>query len=371
MEQFNFLSEAYYYALRQLGRESPFLALMYAVYAVPSQPLKGLISKKNEDKNHLIESLDIEDAIPEFIPLRERKRLQLQWFSPEELSVFPYRKTDIYTKGIFEENEKSILMVPYKSRVDQKWDLFFLFFDRNRLDFGMHPDKKALNTSEKQLLEITFKHKIQVTLDDYHKHRRILEKYRKHQHFLVKQVEKKSKAQRREEEKLKDLLHYLVEETIAGLEKGSGTKIVLTDELKAKCFMFSERPRLLKKKLREAVERASAYCLPGEDIVLYDWYLEDDESAVIHDDEVRVNDREQVIYELLEDVKQSVVKLKKMNQKVIAINVIEHMNHKMTPQAITDYFKRYSDEIVRLHDRNPGHWKILRDNFRPYFNVVD
>lgn len=371
MEHFNFLKEAYPYALRQIGRESPFLSLVYVVFAVAPNRLKGLISKKNENKTHLIENLDIAEVVSEFAAFRNRKRMQLQWFSPEELSIFPGRKTDIYSKGIFEENEKSILMIPYKSPVDHKWDLFFLYFDRNRLDFGMHPVKKALNIAEKQLLEISFKHKIQVMMDDYHKHRRVLEKYRKHQAFLFKQIEKKAKEQKRTAEKFQALLLYIINETIAGLEKDSGVKIILTDELKEKCHQFAERPQLLQKKLREAVEHALSFHLPGEELILHEWYLPDDDTIDEDEGDITLNDKERVIYELLEDVKQSVVKLKKEKKKVIAINVIEYMNHKMTPQAITDYFKRYSEEIVRLHDRNPGQWKILRDNFRPYFNIVD
>ncbi len=370
MNRYTFLSSWQMYLLRQLGREFPFIEMMYIVYKPEiGKPLEALLSKR-KNKKHIIREFDISGSEEILERQRHNNNGFHKWYSPNELSIFPTKKYEIHTVGIFKENENTVLMLSFASNIDRKTDLLYLFVDRDKLDFGMQSKKEALSVFEKQFIQTTIYHRLTILLEDQVTNINAYAKDRKAHKLLIAKYSDYKNRYLKQQDQLNEVLDYLIAKMVKTEEAKYNAKIIISPETRKLIGAFAVNLPQLEQNLQEAIERASLNFFKDEDIIVEEWDFEEkalqkQKSIIEH------TERENIIIALMEDIEQSIVKTKQNKEKIVASNVVKYLDNKMTPQAITDYFKRYKKEIRYLYKDDKVRWKLLYDNFRPFSNAID
>ena len=358
------------YLLRQLGLEFPYVEMMYVVFREDlNRPLKALLSKR-KNKKHIIEEFDISGSEGLLEHQRSNNNGFHKWYSPNGLTVFPSKRYDIHTVGIFKEEENTVLMISFTSEIDQKSDLLYIFIDKNKLDFGMQSKKEALSIFEKQFIQTSIYHRLNVLLEDQRANIKAYARDRKSQQLILSKYAESKRIIQNQQHVLDSVLNYIIEQIVFKEQKVYGAKIIIPQETRSQIGFFVNHLEQLEQRLLEAIARASLNYFEEEDIVVEEWYFET-EIEQVQTNKLEHTERENIIIKIMEDIEQSIVQTRSNNEKTIASNIVKYLNNKMTPQAITDYFKRYKKEIGHLYEQDSPRWKLLYDNFRPFNNAVD
>ena len=322
------------------------------------------------DSTKVVRKVDISLFLDEIKELRQQKSLQTHWTSPNKVSFFPKKQKDIY--GIFDEKNINLLIIPILNKEDNQRDFLHVLFDKNQIDPEIRKKQKLINTVTKLYIRKTTTKRIDSLLKNYEQNISFLKKELEDKAFEEKKFEEKNEKNRILKQQLDKSHDYIVTSILKKLEP---TKSVDLSEASHNLLRkYRNKFDYIERLLQNALERAKRKQFLEESFYLQEWYFDEKEVVKSLDqnfDIVLNTDREQKIYKTLEDIQQSILIVRQKGKKTVVRNIKAEMNHPLGPQAITDRFRRYSEEIVAIYNRDPDYWEILYTFFKPLQNIVD
>ncbi len=322
------------------------------------------------DTSEVVKKVDISSFHDEIMEERQKKSMQTQWFSPNDISFFPKKQKDIY--GFFDEKNINLLSIPIVNPEDHQRDFLYVLYDKNQIDPELRKKQKLINTVTKLYIAKVTTRRISSILNDYEQNMSFLRKEMEDKAFEEKKFEEKNEKNKILKQELDKSHDYIVDSIIKKLEPKK--YVELSDESHLLLRKYRNKFDFIERLLENALERAKRKQFLNDSLYLHEWYFDEEEVAESLNqkfDIVLHTDREQKIFATLEDIQQSILVVRQKGKKTVVRNIKVEMNHQLGPQAITDRFHRYREEIIAIYNRDPDRWETLYTSFKPFQNIVD
>ena len=139
------------YILQSLSGLLPNLNKMIAIFF--DNETKGLkaLSVERGATSPIDLNFDVDFDYNQIQLLRERGNNQ-NWLDESNLT-FKNSNTESTQKEVFQEVNNSILLTKIKNNNDKKFDLYFLYFNKDATNFGLKQGSDILATSSKNIIE--------------------------------------------------------------------------------------------------------------------------------------------------------------------------------------------------------------------------
>jgi hypothetical protein len=269
-------------------------------------------------------------------------------------------------EGLFEELRHTVLCLQLGLKEEGRL-FFYLYFNQNHGNFGLSGADEKLGTWHK---EMTARQLVGI-LDGLAEQRQAdREIWQVMDGFLKGQGGQAGPD--KETERMKDFLRRQIKELarlfLSGFS-GSGVVFDMSSEAAEKLSMMEAAPGHLQGILQKACIIA-ANSAPGQSICIIrpEHIIEEPAGEKGKDKPApRRQDRALAYLDKLEAAAQ---KVESEGEKLTGARVGANMPQAISAPAITDALKNNSRTIVRLLDKYPGRWPLIREKFKPLGNIL-
>ncbi|RUA30685.1 MAG: hypothetical protein DSY76_02315 [Bacteroidetes bacterium] len=337
---------------------------------------KQIAASLSETKSNHIQELELEDNydLRQIMQMRKEKQSAV-WLSENELP-FSLKKNRSIQAQVFDELQKTVLLLRIPNKDDGGMDLIYLFFNANASNFGLRKSDDVLNTDNKviiaQLIHNNFKqilsqrNELMQQVDQLKNHYAIIQQ----KYELIKQNEKKQK-----QDSNKQVLQYC-EYLIGKQAEQMGVHIEMSRELMELLGDYRGPIQNIEPLLNEAIKRANETNanILSPVLTLEEWHFDnldqDIYEAITNTDDINIEGRYLTTFKLLERYEESARKLVSNREKLTGANVGKALAKPISAAAVSDSLKKHQDKIKTLCKQYPNRWKIIRNEFRPLTNII-
>jgi hypothetical protein len=281
------------------------------------------------------------------------------------------RKEQQYAIG--DEVDNSVLCLKFLNPFDGSYDLLYLYLDNALSQFQMTSKSEVLSTANKSILEKTLHQSIKFILDQNFKNRVVLRNI-----INAKNQEKEDRNSLNHElEKLKknyskSILNYSIHH-LDLISKKEGVQFKLADSASIKLMTFVGDFESLEGILQKAASAAfnlsydhREISIDAGHIILYQYKPKNEASSIVERSESKYG--KTVIY--LNRYEEAAQRLLLKDLSVNGKNVAQFCQPSISAAAITINIRAHKANILRLMDRHPDKWMVLREHFKPIQNVM-
>lgn len=306
--------------------------------------------------------------------IRAPKRLQVQWFSPENI---PVKAQHAATRRmeIFDEEQNTVLCLRLKNEIDARHDLLFV-------EFGNHislPGIQAFNAKNisqyKDLLGQLLLMSISAVLQNSRNDMAVFELMQRQTMKIVESARSYKAEANAEQEMHKRSIAILAREQINKLSLQLSRPLLLSDEAIELLWTKREAIASMQDAISDAVKfGCSMFPNNTEPLVVYSEYFRFDsqpETQVLKNN-LRKNsaDKLQRAEQFLYRISKAVELLLSKSENITGKTVGSACEPPVTAPAISEFIQKYTPEIVQIINENPGRWQLITKMFRPIQNVL-
>ncbi len=296
------------------------------------------------------------------------------WLTREELP-YDLKEMDCKQVELFEERNKTVLVLRFPNVYDGLQDIVFLYFQQSMSMFGVNLTSRTLSTDYKSIIGYLLYHFI-LTFT------RIHESDARATHSIVESTKSViSNYLQSKDELLRTRQNYsqslvgLCQNYLEELQGDSDQRYRLHETAIEKIKKYAGEIKYLKTIIKNGVlfaeylERDSKSNL----IYIHDWHLNTD----TYIPEVRKEepssypeDRYTKTIYLLDRLETAAKEVVMSKQKLTGKNVGQLCDRPISAAAITDALDKHRKKIIDLFEKYPDKWELIRNDFRPVRNIA-
>ena len=339
---------------------------LVAIYVDEHDKLNAVV--KNKEK---IESLNISEFTAELNDYRESS-LPFLWFDKSSLP-FRVRQTGVFQQEIFDELEKTVLLLKIPSRLDNKNDLLFIHFDKSlsHLLLSFNQDTK-LKGDTKPLIAKLLHQSVSSIIADAQLNKEILRLnfnpgtqsvIQSHQALKSDYIQLQSQFNNTFTKLVKSLFYKYIDD--------KKCNITLTSESIHKLIAFNGNYEELERIIQNTANYISTLYLGNlpETLSVEEYFIN---TSIDRFDTSKI-EQEQSRYSktilLLDNLNDAVKLVVTQQQNPTGIIVGKAMKKPISAPAITDAIKNHKSKILTLLEQYPNRWIELRQYFKPIQNI--
>lgn len=336
-----------------------------AIYTDDSKgKLKGII--KNQQRK---EELNISNFTEEL----EKYRIEnssFSWFDESSLP-FKVRQTGIFQQEIFDELEKTVLLLKLPSRLDGKRDLLFIYFDKNlsHLSSSSQQDAKLNGVTKPLIAKLLLQSVISIISDANHNQEILKENFNPNTQAIIQSHKALESQLTVLDSRFNNTFVKLIKNLFYKYLDNSIYSISLSDKVINKLIDFNGNYEELEEIIKNTVDYLNTLYLDKlpEQIIIEDYFI----NTSIHQDNkfFEETNRYTKTILLLDNLNDAVKLVLKKNQNPTGLTVGQAMQKPISAPAITDALKNHKSRILTLIDQYPNRWIELKQYFKPIQNI--
>lgn len=336
-----------------------------AVFKKPeSQELTSII--KTESK---LDFLNISEFNKEINALRSNST-PFAWFDEESLP-FRVRQAGVFQKEIFDEINKTILIVKIPSQTDGLNDLLFIYFDKSLNNYKL---------SLKESLNLNSENKAVIAKLLYSSINSIISDAKTNQNYLIekhnpgtKNIIQSLNNERTRHQILQERFERTFTKLITGLYRefinNKESEIKISKAAIEKLIAFNGDNKELESVIKESAIYINTLNLTEDTFLIEveDFHI----NTNIQSDFISaITNRYDKTIELLDKLNEATSIVNKRNLSPTGSNVGNAMSKKISAPAISDAIKNHRTKILSLFEQYPERWVELKRFFKPIQNII-
>jgi hypothetical protein len=336
---------------------------LVAVYKDQHQIMQAVI--KTQDKSEPLHTLPFERELNK---LRSEKA-DFTWFDESSLP-FRVKQSGIFQQDIFNELEKTVLLLRIASQQDGKRDLLFVYFDKNLSHLALaHQNENKLGGDLKPLIAKLLHNSVTSVIKDAQSNQEIL----KHNFNPGTQnIIQSHKQLQSDYNELKIRFHSNFEKLVKSiyyryLDK-SKYSITLSSLALEKLMTYQGNFDEIEAVIKSSIAYISTLYMGDlpEQLHIEDYFISLNAVKAENKEE---NNRYSKTIDLLDKLNDAVKKVVLDNHNPTGANVGKAMSKPISAPAISDALKNHKSKILTLIDRYPNRWTELKQYFKPIQNL--
>lgn len=339
---------------------------LVAIYndAIDDQ-LIGVLKTENQK-----DELNISEFQSEIGKYRKDKGLY-SWYDESSLP-FRVRQSGVFQQELFDELEKTVLLLRIPNSIDGLNDLIFVYFEKNLSQFSLGLKSQTKLTGElKPLIAKMLYNSVSSVIKDAQLNKETL---KSNFNPNTQSIINAHKALKNDY----SALQYQFNNTFLKLVKSifyryldkDKYSITINESALAKLIEFNGNYDELESVISNTVDYLSTlyYGNLPEVIAIEDYFIAT-EAFLEQQTMNQETDRYSKTIALLDNLNEAVKKVIEKNQNPTGINVGQAMQKAISAPAITDVLKNHRSKILVLMDRYPTRWTELKQYFKPIQNI--
>jgi hypothetical protein len=287
------------------------------------------------------------------------KSLPYTWIHESSLSILG-GVSQFGQLNLEAETKHRTLVLYFRTQHVSKADLLFLVFPENTKFFGIQKEIASFTTDEKIMVaELLFK-MLQLDFETILKQQKRLK-----QAVQFKTIHSQHNSILESENSVyKSFFKDVVMETISRIENQLRIGFQIHESALNELAKVSSDLSALKKNLQEACEFASYLNPELHQIELHHFHIQ----SVLSQEEVSPIERQstqQKVIDLLDKYEEAATKAQRLGFAVNGKFVAAQCNPPISPPAVSESLKKYSDKIGQLLKQHPNQWKLIRKALKP------
>ncbi len=296
------------------------------------------------------------------------------WLTRHELP-YDLKVIDNTQVELFEERNKTVLVLRFQNVYDGLQDILFLYFQESMSMFGVNLTSRMLSTDYKSIIGYLLFHFIQtfvqINESDARATQSLVESTKSVISTFIQSKDELLRTRQYYGQSLVGLCQNYVEE----LQGDSERRFRLHDSAIDKISKYAGEIKYLKTIIRNGVMFAEYLERDSKTGVLYihDWHLNTDTYVPEQRKEEPSSypeDRYTKTIYLLDRLETAAREVVMSKQKLTGKNVGQVCERPISAAAITDALDKHRKKIVDLFERYPDKWEIIRNDFRPVRNIA-
>ena len=302
--------------------------------------------------------------------LRFRKeKTNFSWLDKASLP-FKVQESGIFQKEIFEEIEKTVLLIKIPNTKSNNKDLLFIYYNKNLNNFSLAPNQsEVLSTHLKSVIgKIMFNNVISIIEDIQRNQKSLQNNFNKKTLALIESNQSYQKTIEELNIEKNNPFVNIVKSLFFNYLNNTNCTITLTKKALDLLILLSNDYNLLSKTIKNAVhfiETIHGKQIPSN-LIIDDYLI--DISDLEKKEEKR--NRYSKTIQLLDHLDKAVKLVIEAQHAPTGINVGKALEKPISAPAISDALKKHRSKILTLLDKEPQNWNYLRQYFKPLQNIA-
>lgn len=320
---------------------------------------------KNEGSEELLNISQVTSSIDEL----RSGLVDFVWMEESSLP-FKVKQKGIYQKEIFDEINKTVLMVRVPSEYDEKSDLLFLYFDKNLSSVTLSENKSiTLKGDTKSVIAYTiFNSILSIVSDAKGNKEALVQQYTPATQAII-ESNKSLNLRLKNYESNSNNAFIKIYKSLFDRYIGTTTCTITFSNLAiSKLTELSSEIDKLELVIKNTVAYLQTLYLHELPPVLEieDYHIN---SNIFKEEHSKAADRYSKTISLLDGLNEAVKLVMVQNQNPTGKSVGAAMAKPVSAPAISDALKNHKSKILSLLDQYPNRWTDLRQFFKPLQNI--
>jgi len=320
---------------------------------------------KNENS---IDELHIESVKSQIDLLRTEKQTYA-WFEESGLP-FRVRQAGIFQKELFDELEKTILLIRIPNQDSDYYDLLFLYYDKNLSILGLNEKKTPrLSVDLKPIIAQQVYQTILSIIDDARRNKQVLKTtYNVGTQTIIESLKQSREELNQVKQKYNSIFSNFIIMLYHKHLNQFNCMVTLSDSAISKLLEFEGQAEHVELIVANSVQYIHSLYLGNwpDKLLIEDYHI----SLTISDIEpVSAQNRYSKTIALLDQLNMSVKKIMEQHHNPTGLLVGQYLDKPISAPAISDALKNHRTKILTLLEQYPDRWPELRRFFKPIQNL--
>ncbi len=373
---FSFGENPVLFILKKFPEILPGIEKVVTIYHSPDSGNILAMSLKKIQEEYKLEELSLKDSLSIISRLRN-ETTPYTWMQKENIPFEIQIKENVQI-GIFNELNNNILLIRYPSRFDHLNDLFFVYFNENRSNFGVVNTDKLLSTDNKFIIAHIVRNAINSYFSTLEEDRKLFSELQENTRTLVFEINSLRNELEATQAKYDNGFVQLCSKYLLDISKRYSRKFSFSDSAIEKLKNFDGDFNDMGEILEKAALFAESLTIDSllSEIIIMDFHLNTSKPVKKATQEVHPENNQEVPVRymktlvLLDKLENAALNVKTRNKLLTSANLGNEFPTPVTPPAISDALKKHRLKIIHLFKEYPGRWEIIRNEFRPIQNIL-
>jgi len=327
--------------------------------------LKSIVKSKTNK-----ESLNITNFIKEIDVFRSDPS-PFSWFDESSLP-FRIRQSGIFQQELFDEINKTVLLLRITSQNDNKHDLLFIYFDKSISNLALSTGKEnKLSGETKPIIAKLLYNSVMSIISDARANQDILKSnFNPGTQAIIHSLNTLKKQHTELKTQFNNTFLKLTKSLFYKYIDENKHQLTLSNDAISKLIEYNGDHEELENIIKSTVDFINTLYLENlpKTITIEEYLINTDSNRERNNHQQEANKYNKTIT-LLDNLNEAVKKVITQNQNPTGAIVGRAMNKPISAPAITDALKNHKSKILTLIDKYPNRWTELKQFFKPIQNI--
>lgn len=339
---------------------------LVAIYAKDDNGVLKSVVKSSSHSN----ALNISDFKSEINKFRKIST-PFSWYDESSLP-FRIRQAGIFQQELFDELDKTVLLIRMPSEYDGKQDLLFIYFDKNlsNLAVSLNSETKLLGDTKSLVAKLLYKSVKSVISDAYENQQILKHNFNPGTQSIIQSHKQLKSDYINLQSKFNNTFLKLVKSIFYKYLDKDTCSITLTDISIQKLIAYNGNFDELEMVIKNTVSYISTLYLGElpENLAIEEYFINTD---LIQQSKTsqQENNRYTKTIHLLDNLNEAVKAVMEQHQNPTGQMVGQAMPKPISAPAISDAIKNHRNKILSLLENYPNRWTELKQYFKPIQNL--
>lgn len=339
---------------------------LVAIYAKDVDGNLKSVVKSSSQSN----ALNISDFKSEINKFR-KVSTSFSWYDESSLP-FRIRQAGIFQQELFDELDKTVLLIRITSELDGKQDLLFIYFDKNlsNLAVSLNSETKLLGDTKALVAKLLYKSVKSVISDAYENQQILKHNFNPGTQSIIQSHKQLKSDYINLQSKFNNTFLKLVKSIFYKYLDKYTCSITLTDASIQKLIAYNGNFDELEMVIKNTVSYISTLYLGElpETLAIEEYFINTDLIQKTEALQQESNRYTKTIH-LLDNLNEAVKLVMEQHQNPTGQSVGQAMPKPISAPAISDAIKNHRSKILSLLDQYPNRWTELKQYFKPIQNL--
>ena len=362
------------YSLQMCQDFIPGFSKAYAFFYHPIyKEVRATAASKNSNSLKEINTNDIFEGINQL----RNKGFETEWVDEKNIPFQHISSSSNFQKEVFDEFKHYILLLRFKNKWDNNYDLLYIFFKPNASNFGLKKFENNLNTEHKSIIASFIQRSFKVSNNQHRSFEAMNNELRNDNKALGSQLKK----HRLEKEINNTKFKTRIENFILNSLKKEAAKLNLNIQLTQEAHEYIQQYEGELETINEAAKNSIAMAyrvqnvyeggiLKIEDYFLQPYFSIEKSTSVNIGIEAIEDSRYIKTIQMLNKLENAANKVQSNGRSLSGSNLGQAMSTPISAPAISDALKKHKSKIQSLCNKYPDEWTLIRKAFRPVINIL-
>ncbi len=295
-------------------------------------------------------------------------KTNFSWYEESELP-FKVQQSGIFQQNLFQEIEKTVLLLRIPAQNDSKYLLFiYLDSDLSHLNLTKNLEHKLTGDMKPILAQFYFNATTGIIQNAELNKQLLTNTFNPNTHIMFNTIEQLKEENNQLKASIKSSIETLIK-SLYSKYLGDKISVTLTDSTLDKLTACKATHMEFDKIVKNSVSYIKTIFLDNvPEKITIEEYLINTEFQTDTNTKTDLNRYSKTI-QLLDNLNQAIKNVKAQNLNPTGINVGKAMLKPISPPAISDALKNHRNKILTLFKEYPNRWTELRNHFKPIQNL--